>query len=178
MDRQDILKEFEKVGFDYTGVLKVEDLELRSEVRDMCADNRCHMYEKCWICPPACGTIDELSKVVREYNWGILCQTVGELEDSFDYEGMMDAEKTHKKRLSALTDSFLDSKLPFLPMGAGPCDLCSDCTYPDEPCRFPERAFPSMEAYGLIVTDACNSAGVKYYYGGNTVAFSGLVLFK
>ena len=54
---------------------------------------------------------------------------------------------------------------------------CAKCTYPDQPCRFPDKAFTSMEAYGLLVTDVCKSADTPYYYGRNTVTFTSCVLF-
>jgi hypothetical protein len=63
-------------------------------------------------------------------------------------------------------------------MGSGGCGMqCAKCTYPDQPCRFPDKAFTSMEAYGLLVTDVCKSADTPYYYGRNTVTFTGCVLF-
>ena len=31
------------------------------------------------------------------------------------------------------------------------CGICKTCTYPDAPCRFPDRARRSMEACGIDV---------------------------
>ena len=36
--------------------------------------------------------------------------------------------------------------------------------------------FPSMEAYGLLVSDACTSAGLEYYYGKNTMTYTSCIL--
>ncbi|MDE8682148.1 DUF2284 domain-containing protein [Blautia schinkii] len=41
-----------------------------------------------------------------------------------------------------------------LMLGAGGCRICGHCAYP-KPCRFPEKAISSMEAYGLFVTQVC-----------------------
>ena len=62
----------------------------------MCAADSCHKYNKCWSCPPGCGTLEECEKRVRKFKLGILVQTVGELEDSLDGEGMMRTEAMHK----------------------------------------------------------------------------------
>ena len=35
-----------------------------------------------------------------------------------------------------------------------------------------------MEAYGLVVSEACMKNGLKYYYGPDTVTFSGMFLVK
>ena len=46
-------------GFSYAAPMDCALLELRQEVRDMCAANTCGMYGKNLACPPACGTIEE-----------------------------------------------------------------------------------------------------------------------
>ena len=69
--------------------LACDTIELKPEVRQMCASDSCHKYNKCWSCPPGCGTLEECEKRVRKYKLGILVQTVGQLEDSMDGEGMM-----------------------------------------------------------------------------------------
>ena len=65
-----------------------------------------------------------------------------------------------------------------LPMGAGGCNICRKCSYPDEPCRFPDKAFTSMEAYGLYVAAECKKAGLEYNYGPNTLTYSSCILYN
>ena len=65
-----------------------------------------------------------------------------------------------------------------LALGGAGCRLCAECTYPDTPCRFPEKRMSEMEAYGLIVSDVCMKNGLKLYYGPDTVTFSGVFLIK
>ena len=64
-----------------------------------------------------------------------------------------------------------------LPLGAGCCHVCKECTYPDAPCRFPEQALSSMEAYGLLVSQSCTDCGLRYNYGPNIIAYTGCFLF-
>ena len=61
-------------------------------------------------------------------------------------------------------------------LGAGGCTVCKSCAYP-EPCRFPEKAFSSMEGYGMLVSDVCTANNVPYYHGENTIAYVGCYLF-
>ena len=89
-------------GFTHTVPLACDTIELKPEVRQMCASDSCHKYNKCWSCPPGCGTLEECEKRVRKYKLGILVQTVGQLEDSMDGEGMMRIEDMHKASFYAL----------------------------------------------------------------------------
>ena len=41
--------------------------------------------------------------------------------------------------------------LPFAIIRGWSCSICPSCTYPDNPCRKPEEATPSMEAVGIDV---------------------------
>ncbi len=82
--------------------LACDTIELKPEVRQMCASDSCHKYNKCWSCPPGCGTLEECEQRVRKYKLGILVQTVGQLEDSMDGEGMMRTEATHKASFYSL----------------------------------------------------------------------------
>lgn len=34
------------------------------------------------------------------------------------------------------------------------------------------------EGYGLVVSDVCRKNGIEYYYGPDTVTFSGMFLIK
>ena len=73
-----------KIGFEHTGSLDPATIELKEEVREMCASGKCAMYDKRWSCPPGCGTLDDCRELLKGYTHGILVQSVGELEDSFD----------------------------------------------------------------------------------------------
>ena len=87
-------------GFSHVVLLDCDTIELKPEVRQMCASGSCHKYDKCWSCPPGCGSLEECEARVRQYKNGIIVQTVGELEDSLDGEGMMETEARHKNYFS------------------------------------------------------------------------------
>ncbi len=84
-------------GFSHVALLDCDTIELKQEVRQMCAADTCHKYGKCWSCPPGCGALEECEARVRQYKYGIIVQTVGELEDALDGEGMMETEARHKE---------------------------------------------------------------------------------
>ena len=176
------LKEYlllaEEVGFSHFGELNTGALRFLPEVREMCAAGKCKRYGRCWTCPPYCGTLEEAAERAKTYPAGILVQTTGEMEDSFDYECMVDTEAKHKELFHTLVERIRRSEPDCLPMGAGTCTICAQCTCPDAPCRFPEKRISSMEAYGLFVSEVCEQSGLGYYYGKDTITYTSCVLLR
>ena len=164
------------LGFDHFGPLQPDTLRFLPEVREMCAADRCRNYGRSWTCPPHCGTLEDAAQQTKRYTSGLLVQTTGAMEDDFDLEAIMDTEKRHKERFFALVDRVRNLCPGCLPMGSGACTLCETCTCPDAPCRFPDRAIPSMEAYGLLVSEVCEKAGLRYYYGPRTITYTSCIL--
>lgn len=179
-DRDALRRAVEDAGFDCVGAVCAADLQVRDEVRDMCASGKCHMYGCNWGCPPACGELDEWRATLAGCGEGFVFQTVMELEDEFDGKTMMEAEAVHKRRTEALADALAAAGVypdGCLVLAAGTCTRCRPCAYP-EPCRFPDRRLVSMEAAGLLVTDACNAAGIPYNHGKLTMAYTGCALLR
>lgn len=165
-----------ELGFSYTAPLDCATIELKPEVRQMCASNTCGQYGKRWSCPPGCGTLEDCQAQLAGKPAGILVQSVGDIEDGFDFEAMMDIEQAHKQRFLAMYDRLREQGLSALAIGSGCCTLCQDCTYPEKPCRFPQRRVASMEAFGMLVVDVCKANGLGYYYGPDKMAYTSCFL--
>lgn len=178
MDKEQVKQIIRDCGFETVADLDVSTLKALSEVRDMCAVNTCGAYGKNWTCPPACGEIEECDARMHSYSHGILIQTVGDIEDSLDFEGIADVAKLHGERLIQCVDVLAEVLEDKLILGAGGCRRCKECTYPDAPCRFPEKATSSMEGYGLYVSDVCKKNGVAYNYGPEKMCYSGCILYN
>ena len=159
-------------------VIKTEDIVLSSVFRDICANNTCGMYGRCWMCPPDIGPIDELMTQLKRYQHGLLYQTIYTIEDSFDIEGMGEASANHA-RVSQAVNNAVKPLLPgCLHLSCGGCHLCERCAKLDDlPCRQPECALPPMEGYGIDVYQTTKPTDLKYANGQNTVTFFGIVLF-
>lgn len=166
------------VGAREVGVVSVAQIPFRPEFRDACVQNSCGVYGKCWMCPPDVGEISALIAQARTFSTGLVFQTVGQLEDSFDIEGMQAAARHHNevcRRLFAVCEKTLRR---FLPLGAGGCLYCRPCArISGAPCHFPEKAFSSLEAYGIGVADLAALCDLAYMNGVNTVTYFGAVLF-
>jgi predicted metal-binding protein len=131
------------------------------------------------MCPPDVGDIDTLMAEVKKYDYALVYQTVTVLEDSFDFEGMIAAKKRTYPISQSLRDVFFDMNISkVLHLGAGGCGVCEKCAkQTGEPCRFPKKALPSLEAYGINVSALAKSAEMKYINGQDTVTYFGAVLF-
>ena len=161
-------------------VIKTEKIETDRRFRDMCEANSCGIYGKCWMCPPNVGDIDLLMGEIAKYDYALVYQTVFELEDSFDFEGMVSAKKKSYKITQNIREKFdkLGTKKS-LHLGSGGCGVCPTCAKRDEqPCRFPNLAIASLEAYGINVSQLAKAAEMKYINGADTVTYFGAVLFS
>ena len=160
-------------------VIPVESIETDAAFRDMCAANVCGNYGRNWKCPPDAGDIHELIAELRTCSYAMVYQTVSELEDSFDFEGMIEAKKKSYPISQKLRRVFADRGVDtVLHLGAGGCGVCETCSKrTGEPCRHPDIAMPSLEAYGINVSKLASAASMKYINGQNTVTYFGAVLF-
>ena len=165
-------------GFTSAGPLDAATLLPRPEVRDMCAADRCRHYGKSWTCPPACPSLEENQALLAKYKTGILVQTTGTPEDDFDWEGIVEIGRAHARHFLAMCQALRAEHPNLLALGAGACELCEACTYPGAPCRRPDDAMTSMEAFGLVVSDTCRDNGMKYNYGPGTMTFTGCFLVE
>lgn len=153
---------------------------LSAEFRRICESNQCGGYGKCWMCPPYIGPVEELMAKVRSYPRALLYQTIYEIEDSYDIEGMFEAGANHaqvSQRLQTEMASIIGK--PILHLTCGGCHLCPTCAKrSEEPCRFPDKALPSLEGYGVDVYNTTKDTPLKYINGQNTVTYFGMILFS
>ncbi len=175
---EELIKFALEKGFTHAGELNTKALVFMPEVREMCSADRCRSYNKSWRCPPACGTLEESAAKAAQYSFGLIVQTVGNMEDEFDYETI---KETSSKHAASFIEMMRELKVKYpdiLGMGAGTCNRCEKCTYPDSPCRFPDDSYSSMEAYGLWVSKVCELSNIPYNYGPKTIAFVSCYLLK
>lgn len=170
---KDFIRSF---GFYDCGWVDTQDVKFRQEIRKMCEVNTCRAYGTTWACPPAVGTVEECRDRVQAYKKMLVLSGRYELEDSFDFEGMQDGMKKFKEASRALNDYLRPTGMKYLLLSNEGCDLCKKCTYPDAPCRFPEKATGSLEGYGIFVSELANQAGIKYNNGPNTVTYFGALI--
>ena len=161
------------------GIIPVARLPFEPAFRKLCEQNSCGKYGTCWMCPPYVGSIEDLIAKAKTYQNALVYQIVSPLEDSYDFDGMMAATRQMNQLGQRLRDRLapvLDGNPLYL--GAGSCQLCQRCAVLDrQPCRFPQRAMPPLESYGIHVSQLAPLCGMNYINGANTVTYFGAVLF-
>lgn len=172
------LKAEKTEGMAQFGLICTGEIKTYSEIRDICSGNSCGNYGKTWACPPGSGTLEECREKLLEYKNAVVFSGKYDLEDCYDFNGMMQGHASFKKlcdiihkRVSALGQRHL------LLSNEG-CTRCEKCTYPDKPCRMPEWLFPSVEGYGINVSELAADAKIAYNNGVNTVTYLGVLLFE
>jgi predicted metal-binding protein len=170
MDVLDLLK---KHGFE-AAEIPMGDLVYNEESRAYCAANKCRSYGATWACPPAVGSLEKCRAECEGYSRFFLFARMYELEDSLDIEGMGDAHDDFQERVDALGEDLEPGK--FLLLNNEGCTRCDECTYPDAPCRFPEKLYPSIEGYGFLVSALAKQAGIPYTGKPTELRYFGAVL--
>ena len=162
-------------------VIDVDRIVLSASFLDACKSNSCGNYGKCWICPPDVGPIEEWMEKIRSFPRALFWQTIDDIEDSFDIEGMGEVSRHHivtAQKLRRLLADTLPAGMRTLHFACGGCSLCERCAKRDnEPCRHPDLAMPSLEGSGVDVYKTTSGTGMKYVNGVNTVTYFGMALF-
>jgi predicted metal-binding protein len=152
-------------------ILPVTALVFSPVLLESCKTNVCGNYNKSWVCPPACESVEEQKKKIFSYKNLLVFTTMHALEDSFDYDGMSKGRELHTLLTLEL------KKILNVPVyGAGNCPLCKTCAFPS-PCINPEKRIGSVEAAGIDVTSLSKAAGIAYNNGQNTVTFFSIAVF-
>ena len=177
----DLVKEAFELNAIHASLIQAAKIPFSEDFRKLCEQNSCGSYDKNWMCPPAVGKISDLIRRVLSFKQGLMFQTVHQLEDSYDWEGMQEGQANHEKVFGKLLEHVKNKDIftQILPLSAGPCMYCGKCAYlTGKKCFFPDKAVSSMEAYGIDVMNLLKKYEIPYSNGPNTVSYVGLILFK
>ena len=175
-----ILTKASSAGIFECGLIKTSQLNFRDDIRKICEENSCHSYGKSWACPPAVGTLEECKERLLRYENMLVFTGKYDMDGQFDFEGWGKSMKDFKKLVWKFDEELEDLKdsLPeYLLLWNEGCGVCKECSYPDAPCRFPEKMHHSLEGYGLWVSELARLAEVKYNNGPNTITYFGALLY-
>ena len=163
---------------EYTFVPPAE-VPFSAEVRAACAENLCGQYGTCHTCPPGCGEWDVLAAKYRAYRGAFLYTTLHKPKGACDFSEMLRSGNDHRRVDDALIDALHYAGFrDFVLSGAGSCPVCEKCTYPDAPCRFPDKARSAMEALGIDVVALAADKGITYDHGKGTVTYFSIVFYR
>jgi len=180
IDLNPTLRKARDFGADAAAMISTGDVVFVEEFRAACEMNTCGHYGKNWMCPPAVGEPGVLRERLLAFERGVVMQTVHRLEDSFDVDGMRAGREKHEvvfRRMFAHVQS-IAGEGDFLALNVGAWKYCEECAFVrEEPCRYPDKAVASLEAYCIDVNALLTACGIPYNNGVNTVSYVSLILF-
>lgn len=159
------------------GFLKTDQVEFLDRVRTVCREE-CPQYGTSWACPPAVGTVDECRVHCQAYTDVMIFSTMTEVQDITNLEETLATRESLEVIARALREILQGLFGDCLMLSTESCAVCAHCTYPDAPCRHPERMLPCVESYGILVTDLAEKAGMTFFEDYNTVVWFGAAFFK
>lgn len=107
----------------------------------------CNRWGNYWTCPPHMDiSYDQFKSAFKRYTNAIIIQS-GSPENS--QEITLEIEK----------QAMLQHHCHFA-FAMALCVLCDECAYPEK-CRFPDRARPSMDAFGIDIGMTVKPLGLK-----------------
>ncbi|MFA7076597.1 MAG: DUF2284 domain-containing protein [Candidatus Izemoplasmatales bacterium] len=174
---RDFIEKFLKQNDYNFQIVDPQTIVFRDEYAQKCAMNYCGRYNRSWSCPSAIGDVNLLRKKVLSFKHAILYSKITELEDPYDVESMDKGRNNIMNDTLNLLELLKNYSERFYILSAGSCSICSKCTYPDLPCRFPARMLISLEALGIDVALLAKNNDMKYYNGVNTVTYFSIVFF-
>lgn len=152
------------------------DIRFLKEVRYIC-ETECPQYGHSWSCPPAVGTVEECQKRCAEYTGGFLFTTIAEVDDIANMGETLATRLEHEEITRQIRDLFQTQCQKIQVLSTESCAVCEKCAYPDGPCRFPDKMFPCIESYGILVTELAEQYGISFMNGSNVVTWFSLILY-
>lgn len=157
--------------------ISTDILYAEPRVRMVCKQE-CERYGTTWACPPGVGELEECERFFHTYPQGLFFSTVAEVRDVLDMEEMLGTRQAHEEITGQIADYMTQKSLDTFVLSTESCDICEQCTYPEKPCRFPEKMHPCLEGYGIVVPEIVEREQMEYMLGGNAVLWFSLILFR
>lgn len=154
--------------------LQPEEIEFSYRVRWICEQD-CDRYNTTWACPPAVGSVDECRHRCLQYKECFLFSTVAEVSDVINFEETMATRSAHEE-ITADIEAFIRSQgNECLALSTESCDICENCTYPDSPCRFPDKMHPCVESHGIIVSELAEKYNMDFTLSPTQILWFGII---
>lgn len=157
-------------------VIDTAELTFTERVREICR-TECPMYDRSWACPPAVGTVEECKARCLSYPHALMLTTVTEVRDIADIEETLATRAPHEAVTRQAAALVAEQAGELLVLSTEACAHCARCTWPDAPCRHPERMYPCVESHAILATDIAEKHGIEFF-GGNLVTWFSLIFFR
>ena len=127
---------------------------------------------------PPIDFVEECRKRCLGYEDVLMFTTIAEGVDTEDMSAMLATRREHEEITRQLRDEMKAFCGEMQVLSTESCAICEKCAYPDAPCRHPDRMFPCIESYGILVTDLAEKNGITFMSGSGLVTWFSLILYK
>lgn len=156
---------------------RTDELVFSERVRTVC-EQECPRFGTSWACPPAVGSVAQCRETCLSYPDALLITTLTEVEDIADMAQTLATRPLHEAVTRKVDELLKAQGLDVFVLSTDSCASCEECTYPSAPCRHPKQMFPCVESHGIVVTALAEKYGIDCQYGGNTVTWFSLLLYR
>ena len=177
MDRELLERQLRELPLYIYEFIRTDELVFSDRVRYIC-ETECGMYDRSWACPPAVGTVEECRERVMRFEEGLLIATITEVSDIANIDETLATRAPHEAITRQVLELVWRQAAETLVLSTESCAHCERCTWPDAPCRHPDRMFPCVESHGILVTDLAEKRGIDFMAEGNIVTWFSLILYK
>jgi len=152
------------------------DVPTVEQCRKLCAQNLCGFYDSNWGCPPGVGSIGDVRRALALYPHTAVVYKRTEIDHN-EKEGLKRLSNDHQNLLRSFNNVLRESGYRSLPLADGGCNYCTECSYPNEKCRFPEQRVASVSGYGIKMMEYLETFGIEFRFEEKAVTMYGLVLY-
>lgn len=177
VDRERLERQLRELPLYACEFIRTDELVFSDRVRTIC-ETECAMYDRTWACPPAVGTVEECRARVLRFDEGLLIATATEVEDIADIRETLATRAPHEEITRQVLELVRQQASETLALSTESCAHCAACTWPDAPCRHPDRMFPCVESHGVLVTDLAERHGIDFMADGSVVTWFSLILYR
>ena len=153
------------------------ELTFSPRVRLVC-ETDCARWGTSWACPPAVGTVEECRERCLRYPRALLITTMNEVADIADLEETLTTRAPHEEVTRQVNALLQAQGAETYPLSTESCAVCKNCTYPEQPCRYPDKMFESLEGYGILVTELAERLKIPFLDENHLITWFSLVLYR
>jgi predicted metal-binding protein len=180
MEMEDIIEQIldEETKFAEIFDLKATPLICSEMVIKYCESNSCGKYDANWTCPPGVGKFEDCKNRVESYSKALIFRSEYKVNEWYDYERTQETIAAHQANVRRVRE-LIPKSIDHLLLSGGGCVYCKECAYvTKEPCRHPDIAIPSIEAYGLDIFRFTKKNKIKYAAPEGEMYYFGMILFN
>jgi predicted metal-binding protein len=152
-------------------------MDTMERCRALCKQNICGQYDTNWSCPPGVGTERECLERIRFFKNAAVIYRRYDI-DPDNKTKVKKISSDHQELCRQFVGLLRKEGYQAIALADGGCSYCSTCSYPDEPCKFPEQKVMSLVSYGIMMMEYLESLSLDFTLDKDAVTLYGLILYN